>query len=315
MTRKFLWIMLVALMAIVLPQRESHSVTGYDVESFCPETQRVDHTYATCLTGSWDNSESGTTYAVQNNCSSYGHVHAMILTSGSRIKDWILDIDHGNEYKITLKSGSTTGITCCFDRSDLCWKSQVEADDQGRIRQVTITSSGSDATSHYVATHQQRYDFCQAYPNDIYCDVNPSGDALTEPTGTRECGGVQCTVQDCRDNFADSPATGSPGSCTDLSIVTPEWNNPGESRPETAGEYPLNDNNCRVSHATCTNSDGEEDDNVVMHKDDGRGGSDDVNIQDMDDILYCEFEQQYNNAIYTRERLVDGDACPEDDTY
>ena len=206
-------------------------------------------------------------------------------------------------------------LTCCYSASDLCFKSQVEADDTGKIWQVTISGSVVSATSHYVATHQQRYDFCVAYPNDIYCDVNPSGDALTEPTGTRECGGVQCTVQDCRDNFADSPATGSPGSCTDLSIVTPEWNNPGESRPETAGEYPLNDNNCRVSHATCTNSDGEEDDNVVMHKDDGRGGSDDVNIHDMDDILYCEFEQQYNNAIYTRERLVDGDACPEDDTY
>ena len=55
-----------------------------------------------------------------------------------------------------------------------------------------------------MATHQDRYNFCQTYPNDVYRDVNPSGDAKTQPTTLTDYDGAACTLQDCQDEFDDS---------------------------------------------------------------------------------------------------------------
>ena len=74
-----------------------------------------------------------------------------------------------------------------------------------------------------MATHQDRYNFCQTYPNDVYRDVNPSGDAKTQPTTLTDYDGAACTLQDCQDEFDDSyAATGDNAcGCVNISFTAP----------------------------------------------------------------------------------------------
>ena len=92
---------------------------------------------------------------------------------------------------------------------------------------VTNTNGTINAGWQDVSTHQLRYDFCQANPNNIYCTNDPSGDAHTEPgtvavcgtdsTLACNCGDHFCTVGDCNWHWEQSPAV---DTCADAS-----WNN------------------------------------------------------------------------------------------
>ena len=106
--------------------------------------------------------------------------------------------------------GDVRDIHCCWNKSDLCFKSQVEKDERNVITQVT--KSGNSYTTRFVdvSTHRKRYDFCQANPDDIYCQVDPEGDANTEPEGPAcaedsscNCGDHHCTVADCDSTWKD----------------------------------------------------------------------------------------------------------------
>ena len=109
--------------------------------------------------------------------------------------------------------GEIADAYCCFDQSDLCYKSQVEKNDSGQITRVTKSSLTLSTTLVDVSTHHKRYDFCQANPDDIYCQVDPEGDANTEPEGPAcaedsscNCGDHHCTVGDCDWHWERSPA-------------------------------------------------------------------------------------------------------------
>ena len=218
MKARFLAVAAAMLIVVALPKSESQALTGYEVGSYCGETIRHDHTYATCLTASWDNS-AGPSYAIQNNCSSYGNVDVRITTSGDNIRDYIWILTDGNTHTYTLTSGSITGAYCCFDQSDLCHKNQVEADSRGRIRQIYYEGSESGFNLIDVSTHQLRYDFCQANSDDIYCTVDPSGDANTDPNAECNedtdppcnCDDHYCKVEDCTSAYENSQAS---DSCT-----------------------------------------------------------------------------------------------------
>ena len=72
------------------------------------------------------------------------------------------------------------------------------------ISSVTRGAAGrSNWTKHKVRTHRERWDFCRSYPNDVYCKVDPEGDALTRPFN---CGNHYCTAGDCQWHFEQSNA-------------------------------------------------------------------------------------------------------------
>ena len=278
----------------------------------CSDAMRISANNATCIDVWHDNSPpassragEGSTYGAQSSCSDYGTVKVHIDL-----------IDYQNQYFILTDSEAINGnnsyadiqkLTCCLSASDLCYENQVEARSDGTIRSIAI--DGETVTESFVdvSTHQLRFDFCRENPNEIYCTVDPSGDAHTvPPQPSAECDGEPCTVQDCLDNFDDSPAAGSPSSCTDLVVHTPQWNNPGTAPPSDISDYPLNDNNCGIRSATCTDSDG--DDTETSFDSGNRSADPNVNIHDMVDIRYCESGETNSSAATAHKRLVFG-AC------
>ena len=105
-----------------------------------------------------------------------------------------------------------------MDKSDLCHKQQVEPKGVEIIR---YTGSGTSTETVRVGSHERRYLYCQEHPDDIYCRVNPKGDAFTKPDCVRKnqpsiegvpacnCGDNMnelCTAADCSAAFDDSPA-------------------------------------------------------------------------------------------------------------
>ena len=80
-------------------------------------------------------------------------------------------------------------------------KSQVEKNSAGFIERWQ--RSNNTWHTHNVSMHQKRYDHCEDYPNSIYCEVDPDGDAFTEPL---LCDGELCTIQHCNSGWQDSSA-------------------------------------------------------------------------------------------------------------
>ena len=196
----------------------------YNSGGICESGTRISVSDATCLSGGVNRDGNNYVGWAQNLCSSYGtmKVHIDIAT----FADQHFVLDTNTAVYTTSMMSRIRNVTCCRNESDLCYREQVEANSHGWI--TTISATGSDGVD--VSTHQARYDFCQASPNDIYCTNNPSGDAFTAaPPPSTECDGAPCLVQDCYDNFADSPAAGSPSSCTGLTIWPPSWGR--RSRP------------------------------------------------------------------------------------
>ena len=60
-----------------------------------------------------------------------------------------------------------------------------------------------------VSTHQARFDLCERWPDYIYCEVNPWGDAFTDPSASvadlrdRPCGTADTLACNCGDHFCD----------------------------------------------------------------------------------------------------------------
>ena len=309
-------------------QAAATSAPAAYVSSACSSTYRISDDDATCLKSEFENRGThgivggGASYGAHNSCHAYGKLVVSI------------DIKGGDDIKGTLRKGFLgwlTGetssnrhireITCCIDKSDLCFKEQVEASDSGKVYHVVHPTY----TWVSVATHQQRYDFCQANPDYIYCTVDPKGDALQNPaTMPGDCDGSPCTIQDCRDRFALSSAAGSPSSCTDLSLRYPDWpgdpNRSYDNRPDD--EWTLSDEECWVRHAReCTAEDGSQKTADMMDADTGEttwdAGTDYIAVDavDMNDLLYCESWREDNcqtGGCYKDYRLVYG-ACPDDD--
>ena len=208
----------------------------------CSASNRVSHSDSTCITATWNNAEG--TFSVTSHCASYGSIVAHIIedtptepTVGQSLDASTWQTGLRNRHVHLQSSGSSSGIgvtassstiaapspntnasttvsgtdsdreiteiSCCADVSDLCYRGEVEATG-GSIQRRT---SGTTYTDEDVATHAERYAFCQQYPSNIYCRVNPSGDALTAPLV------IDPNLQTCYDNWATSPAA---SSCTDF---------------------------------------------------------------------------------------------------
>ena len=234
---------LAAFVAIGDARADGENAGGDDnwhIGGKCSGSHAIPHTSSTCLHAWWDNSPSAalvsTAFGAQSHCSSYGTVVAEIrLERGTNEHFHIPDADKirgSDNYR------DVDNVYCCLNHSDLCWKKQVEKNDEGKISHITTPSSSIlTETSVDVSTHWARYQFCQANPDYIYCQVDPEGDAHTVPSsppvnpdtasmhdlrarpcgGEGEprctCGGHICDRFDCKWSFNQSPAS---RTCRDM---------------------------------------------------------------------------------------------------
>ena len=206
---KLLTTVTAALVALALSSGQAYADTAWQVPEACGEQHRVQHSDATCLRADWNNSPGtwsgyplGHKHCVQNQCSSYGMLYA-----GIDIKDEF-DIKYklvsGTRECNTHTSGKVRDIDCCINHGDqLCYKNQVEKNSSGQIRQAQVSSSGTVYVDRDVSTHEKRWEFCKDNAGDIYCEVDPEGDANTNPYN---CGDHYCTIADCTWHFEQSEA-------------------------------------------------------------------------------------------------------------
>ena len=180
----------------------------HDYEA-CPENYRVpSNTETQCANMGWTNVVGGTFHYAKNECIQYGDL--VVTVDHSSFSDGHYHLDNSNKKYTTVVIANTRDMNCCANKSDLCLRQEVEADPVTR----TIsrwTGVGLTYATHDVSTHEKRYQHCQDYPDSIYCEVNPSGDALSAPRCTVDIdieGIDRCedlaTVHECGQKFARS---------------------------------------------------------------------------------------------------------------
>ena len=193
---------LLSAYAWAYPTWDEPTDTGSQAD--CP--YYISHSDASCLHGWWDNTPpastgvaGGSTWGLQSQCSDWGSVYGRVripndkygyrLTSSSKKRGYAL-------YR------NVSSIKCCPTKGELCHKSQVKKL-SGKIK------VWNDSTNRYdrveVRTHGQRYAYCAANPDTIYCEHNLDGDAFTTPVCSNEQG--SCTVDDCTSGWNDSDAS------------------------------------------------------------------------------------------------------------
>ncbi len=255
MKRSFLILAIAALAAAGLgPDRAAgdNDVLG---ALDCPSEFRISKDDATCMNAWWrvtqpasTGIEARSTYGAESFCASYGTVKAYVDKVDHDDLHFALT-NPGTVNSINMP-GEVRAITCCLSQSDLCYKSQVEADADGFIARIEIDGGTATTTAVDVSTHRRRYKFCQANPADVYCAANPSGDALTEPPGPADgCGGRACVLQDCFDKFEYSPAATGESACSSLAYTPPI--EPEGDHDDDTSTWPLTDNTCWISSASC----------------------------------------------------------------
>ena len=282
--------------------------------SGCGASVRISDADATCLTASAD----GADFNITNECKDYGEVAVFVHRGYQPALLYLVgDTDPPEQYG----HYDVHSFSCCADRSDLCYKSQVEPDSQNRILHVTTSASGISRTYRSVATQRDRYDFCQEYPNDVYCDVDPSGDATLSPN--ERCNGAPCSVYHCRSNFRNSPAATGSNDCTTLWLQYPPLPE-GYTATNPPNDYlwPLEDDICTVRNVSCwtdtSSGAGTGHKMEVNAWNDPTNSTDtaanydiDVDVLDMDNLRYCTWRYCADSgAISLRWGIVEGQ-CPE----
>ena len=186
---------------------------GEALGSNCESSYRISHSNSDCMHAWWDNSPSstcwGTKGGAQSFCSNYGSITVKVdIIGGSDIE---VERNGSGKWRYTLCTNDTRQISCCIDKSDLCKKSQVEPSSSGYIDHYNPHNNTWE--SYSVSTHEDRYKHCDRYSNEsIYCDVDPKGDAFTEPT---LCDGEECAHSHCSSYWSDSSAD---DTCRDESM-------------------------------------------------------------------------------------------------
>lgn len=215
---------------------------GQALGSDCGSSYRMSHSDSDCMHAWWDNSPSwscwGTKGGAESFCSHYGTVVVKVDIQGG--EDLTPHRSTAGKWRYTRCLNDTNAISCCIDKSDLCVKNQVEADDDGKIKY--FLSGNSTLQTASVDTRIERYNFCQDNPDTVYCDVNPRGDAHWAPN----CNDHDCTVSDCNWHWNQSDAS---ETCT---IVSMTYNGADFFNPK-----------CNV-HARCESSDGTESKNTGL---------------------------------------------------
>ena len=174
----------------------------------CNSQYKVSHGDSDCLAAWWDNTPpastghaGGSTFGAktENDCDDYGEVRAHIdmLNTG----DTHFHLTDSSKYRGYLDFNNISGISCCINESDLCYKQQVEKNSRGRIK--VWTGTGTTMEKVNVRTHAKRYAYCSEFPDSIYCVNDEDGDAFIDPNN---CGDHLCTVADCQTAFEASDA-------------------------------------------------------------------------------------------------------------
>ena len=168
----------------------------------CNSQYKVGHRDSDCLHGWWDNTppastgvSGGSTYGTQNECSEYGDIksHVDMLNTN----DMHFHNDDGGKKRGRRGYNDVSGISCCINESDLCYKQQVKKK-QGNI--LVWSGDDTDMDEVNVISHTRRYLYCNQYPDSIYCENDLDGDAFIAPSllcgphgNKRECRASDCT--------------------------------------------------------------------------------------------------------------------------
>ncbi len=275
----------VTLLIVVAPEEAATGEPTWNVASGCTESQRISDSDATCMSASYSNSWSisggGYHYSVETECGDYGTV----VVHANRVDhvDYMANFTADNPESSGHASTKFRAFTCCLDQSDLCYKNQVEARSDGNIRSITINGSTITGTFVDVSSHQKRYDFCSENEDDIYCEVDPQGDANTDPNAECNedtdppcnCGDHYCKVADCNSHWDQSPAA---DTCADAS-----WNNES-AYTMTISATDGSSQTCNMTVQCMTG--GVRDDGVHAEWSDGLTWS--ASVENFDDLRNCE---------------------------
>ncbi len=265
----------------------------YPIEG-CTSNQQISVSDATCVSVSRKEEVRGAftfnKVAVENACSTHGNIVARVNVTT------VTGTSGGAKMCVsaTRQSMETTspisGIYCCFEgEGDLCWKDQVVANADGNIKRRSV-SSPSTSTEHAVGTHRQRYDFCQEHPDDVYCDVNPSGDAKLDPDGGAcgtgnqlacNCGDHFCTVADCDWHFEQG---GTKDECANRE------EDPRSSYAMSISAIDGSSQTCTLS-TICKTGATDDDDNAVYKE-----TTVSAEVWNMDDLNNCNGELQLDEC-------------------
>ena len=181
----------------------------------CTSQYKVSHGESDCLGAWWDNTPpistgvvGGSTWGAKNFCSNYGGMKAHIDLVDK--KDEHFHLDSGSKKRDKDSFHNVSGISCCIDKSELCYKRQVEPVN-GKINRWT---EGNNRKMEWVRVkhHGERFRYCSEHPNDIYCKVNPEGDAFNVPRCGASGNTHECSADDCRSAFYDNESVSQ--SCT-----------------------------------------------------------------------------------------------------
>ena len=220
----------------------------------CSPSNRISHRASTCVHGWWDNTPpastgyaAGSTFGAhngENQCNRYGSVVVNVDTRNAADRHFHLG---EGPWQSSARSQQdlhdVRQISCCWDRSDLCYIKEVVAENN----QIVRHTSGRSWVYENVATHQQRYDLCQEYPDIIYCQKNLSGDALTPPAPPPPPLPA-VSLQDCYDNFDESPAA---DSCDNFTARAPSGTRGRTESERRTIDIELSNGMCEQIYATC----------------------------------------------------------------
>lgn len=109
--------------------------------------------------------------------------------------------DNGNREKTYEVDTKIRAITCCRDKSDLCYKNEISPDRWGWIRYKSGSETGArDLGSGTTPDPKKSCDFCAEYPDTLYCEHTHN------PMWCRDfnCGDHFCTAADCLSEYEQS---------------------------------------------------------------------------------------------------------------
>ena len=283
----------------------------------CGQSSRISLGDATCVHGWWDNSPptssgvTGSTFGVEwrDSCYDYGDIVVNVDISGHTDRHFHLNTSAaGGRMTLTSARHDVSQISCCWDQSDLCYTREVEAKDGLIVRHT----GGKNWEYERVATHQERYDLCQEHPGIIYCRKNPSGDALTPPSPPPPPPLPDVSLQDCYDNFDESPAA---DSCDNFWAKPPTGTRGRDESERRALE--LTNGICQSISADCEGRGNPLGGNTDAG---GDGIADDLALADVVNIDWCNWTVEKYRRHPTRHHVFFGgtseywallaDACP-----
>ena len=169
-------------------------------------TSGIQHGTSTCLHGWWNNSPRastgvafGSTWGVETKCGTWGDVYGRV-----KIKDYRYGyrVSGSNKKRGYSPFKNVIDIQCCPHKEELCYKDQVEKNDQGKIR---LWEDGSYSWID-VSTMEKRQHLCKQlkYRTGVYCRNDLDEDALDG--NSYNCGDHYCNTGDCKYHFENSNA-------------------------------------------------------------------------------------------------------------